>query len=174
MGKKNKDQDKSSEEGVGFGLGGILKGLGDIFEKLNDLAETGQEMSKTGEFRGSGKDVKGIYGFTVKVGLGEDKPRIEPFGNIRKDAKSGRTVVQEVREPVVDVFEERDHVLVVAEMPGISADNVQLAVEDDLLTISAERGDKKYRKEVLLPGGFAREKMQVSCNNGVVEIKCVK
>ncbi|MCX6638395.1 MAG: Hsp20/alpha crystallin family protein [Acidobacteria bacterium] len=152
----------------------MLKGLGDIFEKLNELAETGREMSKTGEIRGSGKDVKGIYGFTVKVGLGEDKPRIEPFGNIRKDAKSGRTVVQEVREPVVDVFEERDHVLVVAEMPGIGADDVQLAVEDDLLTISAERGDKKYRKEVLLPGGFAREKMQVSCNNGVVEIKCVK
>jgi HSP20 family protein len=174
MGKKNKDQDKSSEAGVGFGLGGMLKGLGDIFEKLNELAETGREMSKTGEIRGSGKDVKGIYGFTVKVGLGEDKPRIEPFGNIRKDAKSGRTVVQEVREPVVDVFEERDHVLVVAEMPGIGADDVQLAVEDDLLTISAERGDKKYRKEVLLPGGFAREKMQVSCNNGVVEIKCVK
>jgi HSP20 family protein len=174
MGKKNKDQDKSSEAGIGLGLGGILKGLGDIFEKLNELGETGREMSKTGEIRGSGKDVKGIYGFTVKVGLGEDKPRIEPFGNIRKDAKSGRTVVQEVREPVVDVFEERDHVLVVAEMPGISADNVQLAVEDDLLTISAERGDKKYRKEVLLPAGFAREKMQVSCNNGVVEIKCAK
>lgn len=174
MGKKNKDQDKSSEAGVGLGLGGILKGLGDIFEKLNELGETGREMSKTGEIRGSGKDVKGIYGFTVKVGLGEDKPRIEPFGNIRKDAKSGRTVVQEMREPVVDVFEELDHVLVVAEMPGISADNVQLAVEDDLLTISAERGDKKYRKEVLLPGGFARDKMQVSCNNGVVEIKCAK
>jgi len=174
MGKKNKDQDKSSEAGIGLGLGGILKGLGDIFEKLNELGETGRQMSQTGEIRGSGKDLKGIYGFTVKVGLGEDKPRIEPFGNIRKDAKSGRTVVQEVREPVVDVFEERDHVLVVAEMPGISADNVQLAVEDDLLTISAERGDKKYRKEVLLPAGFAREKMQVSCNNGVVEIKCVK
>jgi len=79
-----------------------------------------------------------------------------------------------VREPVVDVFEEEDHVLVVAEMPGISAEDVQLLVEDDLLTISAERGDKKYRKEVLLPAGFAREKMQVSCNNGVIEIKCVK
>ncbi|MDP2999725.1 MAG: archaeal heat shock protein Hsp20 [Bryobacterales bacterium] len=174
MGKKNKDQDKGSEAGVGLGLGGILKGLGDIFEKLNELGETGREMSKTGEIRGSGKDVKGIYGFTVKVGLGEDKPRIEPFGNIRKDAKSGRTVVHEMREPVVDVFEEQDHVLVVAEMPGVSADDVQLAVEDDLLTISAERGDKKYRKEVLLPAGFAREKMQVSCNNGVVEIKCAK
>jgi HSP20 family protein len=41
-----------------------------------------------------------------------------------------------------------------------------------VLTISAEKGDKKYRKEVLLPHPYAREKMQISCNNGMVEIKC--
>jgi HSP20 family protein len=74
----------------------------------------------------------------------------------------------------VDVFEEEDHVLVVAEMPGISVQDVQITVEDDLLTISAERGDKKYRKEVLLPASCAREKTQVTCNNGVVEIKCMR
>ena len=116
--------------------------------------------------------MKGIYGFTVKVGLGDDRPRVEPFGNIRQDRESGRTVVQEVREPVVDVFEEEDHVLVLAEMPGVSAEDVKITVEDDLLTISAERGDKKYRKEVLLPASTTREKTHVTCNNGVVEIRC--
>ena len=172
MAKKNREEGKSSEEGVG--LGGILKGLGDLVEKLHELGEAGQQLSRTGEIRGSGQDVKGIYGFTVKVGLGDDKPRVEPFGNLHKDTKSGLTVVQEMREPVVDVFEEEDHVLVVAEMPGISTADVQVSVEDDLLTIAAQRGDKKYRKEVLLPASLAREKMQISCNNGVLEIKCRK
>ena len=83
-------------------------------------------------------------------------------------------MVQEVREPVVDVFEEEDHVLVVAEMPGVGVEDVQITVEGDLLTILAERKDKKYRKEVLLPAVCAREKMQVTCNNGVVEIKCMR
>ena len=172
MAKKHRDEGKSSVEG--FGLGGILKGLGDLVEKLNELGEAGKQLSRTGEIHGSGKDLKGIYGFTVKVGLGDDKPRVEPFGNIRKDTTTGRTVVQEMREPVVDVFEEEDHVLVVAEMPGISTEDVQVSVEDDLLTISAQRGDKKYRKEVLLRTSLAREKMQISCNNGVLEIKCWK
>ena len=174
MAKRNRDEGKPSEGGIGLGLGGILKGLGDLVEKLHELGETGQQLSRTGEIHGAGKEVKGIYGVTVKVGLGDDKLRVEPFGNIRKDTKSGRTVVQEVREPVVDVFEEEGHVLVVAEMPGISTEDVQVSVEDDLLTISAQRGDKKYRKEVLLPGNFAREKMQINCNNGVLEIKCMK
>ena len=167
-----KRNEKTSDGGFELGLGGILKGFGDLVEKLGELAKTGEELSQTGELHGPDKEVKGIYGFTVKVGLGDDRPRVEPFGNIRKDRQSGRTVVQEVREPVVDVFEEEDHVLVLAEMPGVSAEDVKITVEDDLLTITAERGDKKYRKEVLLPASTTREKTHVTCNNGVVEIRC--
>ncbi len=132
-----KRDEKTGEGGFEAGIGGILKGLGNLVERLGDLAETGEQLSRTGEIHGTGKEVKGIYGFTVKVGLGGDGPRIEPFGNIRKDPESGRSVVQEIREPVVDVFEEDAHVLIVAEMPGISVEEVQIAVEDDLLTIEA-------------------------------------
>jgi HSP20 family protein len=82
--------------------------------------------------------------------------------------------VEEVREPAVDLFVEKDHVLIVAEMPGISATDVKLAVKDDVLTITAEKGDKKYRKEVLLPGVYAKSKMRWVCNNGVVKITCGK
>jgi HSP20 family protein len=150
-------KERTSRGGAGGGLGGILKGLGDLVEK-----------------RGSGKELKGIYGFTVKVGLGNEGPTLEPFGNIRRDTKSGRTEVQEVREPMVDVFEEEDHLLVLAELPGIGKEDVRIDVKDDVLTISAERGDKKYRKEVLLPRSVSKEKMQVSCNIGILEIKCPK
>ena len=169
-----KHNEKTSGGGFELGLGGMLKGFGDLVEKLGELAKAGEQLSQTGEIHGPGKEVKGIYGFTVKVGLGDDRPRVEPFGNIRQDRESGRTVVQEVREPVVDVFEEEDHVLVLAEMPGVSAEDVKITVEDDLLTISAERGDKKYRKEVLLPTSTTKEKTHVACNNGVVEIRCLR
>ncbi len=173
---KRKGKDSPPEGGVEAGLGGILKGLGSLVEKLGELAETGRELSQTGEIRGpgSGKDIRGMYGFTVKVGLGGDGMKVEPFGNIRRDEESGRSVVQEVREPAVDIFEEQDHTLVVVELPGVGAENVRLDVKDDCLTITAEKGDKKYKKEVLLPGSFPREKMQVSCANGVLEIRCVK
>ena len=57
-------------------------------------------------------------------------------------------------------------------MPGTGAKDVQIEVKDDLLTINAKRGDKRYRKEVLLPRAYPREKMEVSCNNGILEIKC--
>ena len=167
---------RQAETGLDGALGGILKGLGGLVEKLGELAEAGGDLSKSGEIHGLGPDraAKGVYGFTVKVGLGGEGVKVEPFGNIRRDEESGRPVVQEVTEPAADVFEESDHTLVVAEMPGIGAEDVRLEVTGDLLTITAERGKKKYRKEVLLPGSFPREKMQVSCANGVLEIRCVK
>jgi HSP20 family protein len=175
MAKKGRKPGEGPAEG-GFegGLGGIFQGLAGLVEKLGELAETGQEISRTGEIGGPGKEIRGIYGFTVKFGLGEEGARIEPFGNIRRNAQSGRAVVQEIREPAVDIFEEKDYVLVVAEMPGISAADVRLEVKDDLLTISAARGGKTYRKEVLLPAVFPLEKMAVSCNNGILEIKCLR
>ena len=155
------------------GFEGILGGLTDLVEKLGELAEKGEKLSKTGDIQFKDKDLKGVYGFSVNVGLGGKGTKVEPFGNIRKDEQTGEPVVQEIREPMADVFEEEDHILVVAELPGISVEDVRIEIKDDLLTIYAEKGDKKYRKEVLLPKSYPRDKMEITCNNGILEIKCV-
>jgi HSP20 family protein len=167
---------KKSADRAGGGLDGILKGLGDLVEKLSNLAEKGEQLSRTSEFQLSdeGKGLKGVFGFSVKTGLGGKEIKVEPFGNISKDKATGKSVVHELREPLVDVFEEEDHVLIVAEMPGIEAEDVEVEIQDDILTLSAKRGDKKYRKEVLLPGNFQKDKLSVSCRHGIVEIKCMK
>ena len=169
--KKSGKEDRPSTPG-----GGFLSGLADVLDKLSELAETGRTLSRSGEFTGGesgAKEFKGMYGFSVKVGLGGEEPKVEPFGNIKVDrhAREG-VVVAEVREPAVDVLEESDHVLIVAEMPGVGASDVKLEVHDDVLTLSAEAGDKKYRKEVLLPKSCPRERMTLSCNNGIVRIRC--
>jgi HSP20 family protein len=157
------------------GFGGIFEGFTDLVEKLGELAEKGEQFSKSGEikWKGKGEDLKGVMGFSVKMGLGGEGVKMEPFGNIRKDVKTGEPMVQEVREPVVDIFEEEDHTLVLAEMPGISAEDVRIEVKDDLLSIYAEKREKKYSKEVLLPRNYPKEKMLISCNNGILEIKCM-
>lgn len=153
--------------------GGFLSGLAEVLDKLSELAETGRSLSHSGEFTGAERELKGMYGFNVRVGIGGEPATVEPFGNIKVDKRGKeKVVVQEVREPAVDVLEEGDHVLIVAEMPGVGAADVQLEVNDDVLTIAAHCGDRKYRKEVLLPTSCPREKMTLSCNNGVVKIRC--
>ena len=168
-------KDRKETGGIG-GIEGMLKGLTDFVEKLGELADKGEQLSKAGEiqFGDQEKGTKGVCGFSFKMGIGEQGVKVEPFGNVRKDKTTGEAVVQEIREPLVDIFEEDDHVLIVAEMPGIGAKDIRIEVHDDVLNFYAEKGDKKYRKEILLPGSFEAEKVSLSCKNGIVEIKCRK
>jgi HSP20 family protein len=160
-------------------FGGFLGGLGNIIGKLSELAEKGKELHELKEFGGQGGSPKGVYGFTIRSNIGEAGNRdggvkVEPFGNVRKDDKTGRATVHEVTEPPVDVFDEAGYVLVVVEMPGIGEEDLRLELRDDILAIAAEKGPKKYRKEVLLPGSFGPGAMTHTCRNGVLEIKLAR
>ncbi len=156
----------------------IISGLTDIAEKLGEISENGETATKKGEFTFPSKEggIKGVYGFSLKTGIGgkDDNIRVEPFGNIRKDKKTGEAVVQEIHEPLIDVFEDEYATTLIAEMPGVGLDNIKIDVQDDVLTISAQKGTKKYRKEVLLSHPPAKDKIKVTCNNGIVTIRCEK
>ena len=159
-------------------FGRILSGLTDIAEKLNEISEKGETIERKGEFTFPSKEggVKGVYGFSLKTGLGgkDDAIKVEPFGNIRKDKKTGEAAVQEIHEPLVDVFEDEDATTLIAEMPGVGPGDIKIDVRDDVLTVDAEKGEKKYRKEILLSHALVREKITVTCNNGIVTIRCEK
>jgi len=153
-------------------IGEILRGLGHLIEKLGEIEASGEDSGKHGSLRGSDGKVRGIYGVQVKVGLGGSEIKLEPFGNLKPESESGQATVHETREPVCDVFEEETELLIVAEMPGVSAEDVKLEIEGDLLTIQAERRDRKYFKELQLPRPILLSKVQVSAKNGVLELRC--
>ena len=157
------------------GLEGILNGLGNLIEAVSRISEKGEDISKSGEIRFSGldalkglKDLQGVYGVRVRT-LADGKPSIKPFGNIKRSPKG--PVVEKVREPMLDIFEEADHILVVAEMPGIDSEDIRLDLKGDILLIAAERGDRSYRKEVLLSSPGKTDEMTWSYKNGILEIR---
>ena len=108
-GKKQADangekKSRAGDEGL-HSLGGFIGGLGGLLEKLGDLAERGEELRGIHELRG--KPVRGVVGFTIKTALGEGNGfKVEPFGNVGKDERTGKVAVHEVNEPMVDVFDE--------------------------------------------------------------------
>jgi HSP20 family protein len=169
MATENGSTNDSGDKGL-KGLGGIFEGLGSLLEKVGELAEKGEQLRKSGEFQSRDGNLRGVYGFNVKFGAGDRGVEVEPFGNLRKDARTGKAEVTEVREPMIDIFDEQDHVLVLAEMPGIDEENLHLELSEDILTVSAEKGEKKYRKEILLPRPFPAEKMSHACRNGILQV----
>lgn len=161
------------KEKTDFGFSSVLKGLGSFLDILSEMAEKGErEIKREGELGSKEKGFKAVYGFSVKI-LGEGKPVIEPFGNIREDKEKG-PVVDEVREPIVDVFDEGDHLVVLAELPGVDEKGIKYELKKDILIISAETGERKYYKEILLPTLVNKENISSSYRNGIFEMKLWK
>lgn len=155
---------------IDLGFGGLLKGLGNFVELISELeGEEGKtETTRTGELRGKGKfkDLKGVYGVSVRIGpLGG--PVLETFGNVKETEEGPR--VEEVREPLVDVFDEGDTVRVIAELPGVTAEEVHTEVAGDILTLTSD-GDRKYNKELLLPCEVDAASLKTSYRNGILEV----
>lgn len=148
-------------------LGGMLSGLSELLTKLGELAEKGTELKRSGTV--GTPDVRGVYGFTIRT-VGGKEPTVQPFGNVKQDA-TGSPVVDAVLEPVVDVFEEADHVLVTAELPGIGPEDVKVHVAEQMLTIVAATGKKQYRAAVPLPRPASNEQTTWACRNGVLEVR---
>lgn len=73
----------------------------------------------------------------------------------------------------VDLFDEESELIVLADLPGVSEQDIQTNVEKDLLTIEAisagPQGEVHYYKEVMLPYEV-RKDFDRSCKSGVLEI----
>ena len=92
--------------------------------------------------------------------------------------------------PAVDLFEREDSLVLKADLPGLSEEDVQIEVRDNVLTISGERKaefeDKQngyYRVErsfgrfartLTLPDGVNADAIAASFDNGVLEVTIPK
>jgi HSP20 family protein len=170
-----REQKRRGREELAFdlGFGGLFKGLGNFIDLLSEMLEAGEsEVTRTGEFpiKGLGERGKGVYGFTVRMGIG-GTPRVEPFGNIRATERG--PVVAEVREPMVDVFDEGDVIVLVAELPGAAEEEIRIEVQDDILSLQTT-GERKYAKEVLLPAPVEAGPLHKAYKSGILELRLKK
>lgn len=157
---------------VDLGFGGLFKGISNLLDLVGNLAEAGENMNRTGEFKvGDNEKMQGVYGFSIRTGLG-GMPKVESFGNIRES--DAGPVVADTREPIVDVFDEGDKMLIVAELPGVAKKEIKVEVNGDVVALTTT-GARKYAKEVLLPAAAKEdEEMSVTYNNGVLEVRLTK
>jgi HSP20 family protein len=170
---RKKAEHAEAEPAVDIGFGSLFKGLGDFVGVLGKLVEAGeQHVERTGEFKvkGLGDKGHGVYGVSVRVGLGGE-PHVERFGNIRT-TKEGPEVV-DVREPLIDVFDEGNEIVIAAELPGAKEDAIEIEVRGDVLALSSS-GERRYAKEVLLPSPVDAASLRRSFKNGLLELRLKK
>jgi HSP20 family protein len=110
-----------------------------------------------------------VYGYSVTIGP-DGKPVVREFGNVRKGEGTPWKEIQDRREPLVDVVSSDRDVKVIAEMPGVSKEDIAVTVTERAITISVDREDRKYHKELELPALVDPAGARSSYNNGVLEV----
>jgi HSP20 family molecular chaperone IbpA len=80
--------------------------------------------------------------------------------------------------PTVDVFENEDELLLLADMPGATAESVAVNVESGQLTIEAQRtvhGETVlYRRTFQLPGTIDAESISAELRDGTLHVHLKK
>jgi HSP20 family protein len=78
-----------------------------------------------------------------------------------------------VRQPLVDTsFDEKDNSFTItAELPGITKQDIKLEISQGVVTIHAEKGDKRYHTEVPVDEELDADTAKATYTNGILELK---
>ncbi len=80
--------------------------------------------------------------------------------------------------PPVDVYENSEELLLVADVPGGTKDAVSIHFDKDQVTLSAQRGEGEnaceYRRAFVVPPGIDASRISAELSNGVLRVHLPK
>lgn len=92
--------------------------------------------------------------------------------------------------PAMDVFDHQDAILVTVELPGLAAGDIDIEVDDNVLTLSGERrfDDQveegryyrleraygRFQRSLTLPQGVKTDQITADFDNGVLHVRVPK
>ncbi len=158
----------------------MVEALRGLVTKLSEAAQDAQNAPQsegepaTHSFTVGGKEAKMVFGYTLR--MGREGVSAEPFGDVPEAAAPAQprpTAAAPARQPIVEVSEEPDAVVVVAELPGADPEGITCRVDGVHLHIEAN-GTRRYRKEVPLPAPVVAEGLKQSFQNGILEVRLTR
>ena len=135
-----------------------------MMERMAKEMEEIEEAIRSGKLEGEWDfrpiERPGVKGYVARGRFRSREPRRTPL-----------PAEDEVREPLTDVFEDKESVKFYVELPGVEKDDIQLNVTDGRAEIKA----KNFYKAVDLPNrNLDSEKASANYKNGVLEVTIPK
>jgi len=184
--EEEKSINKEEEEST---AGGLLKGIGKMIPGLGSLLEG---LEKSPAFKERLKRIDAEVERKLKEEplkrTGEREPHIrmgtppgargKVVGRRASVRKKPTTPKPEgpppaVEERPLDIFDEKDHIKIIGEIPGVEEKDIKVNLKNDIITIKVDVSNRKYHQELKLPCKPKGE-IEKSYKNGVLEIKIMK
>lgn len=146
----------------------------DIYDELDKLGEMIDEtMHKAFEDGSKNSSVRPnrVQGFSMKIG---------PDGRPGKREINGSQPVQaepelsDDLEPLVDLIEEGNQIIVLVSLPGVGKENIDLRVTENCLIVSIDTDEFEWYDEFKLPTKVKTKSARASYKNGVLKVRLEK
>lgn len=158
--RRRKDREEDEED---FWDWDPFREFDEIFRRMMRDIESAFRFGELGETKPI------VRGFSIRIGP-DGKPEIREFGTKPLIKETGI----EERKPLVDVIETDNEVQVIAEMPGVRKEDIELKATERSLEIRAEGENRKYHETVSLPVEVDPDSAKARYNNGVLEVILTK
>lgn len=133
----------------------------ELFDNLEEIIEALLEEM--------GDSVPFVYGFSIIHRPGED-PELREYGNISEYSQSEENLFpSEIKDPLIDIFENGDLIHVLAEFPEIEKEDLLLHATAQNLEITV-LGPSDYSENVEFPVRVDPKSARASFKNGVLEV----
>lgn len=105
-----------------------------------------------------------VAGFSFNMGPG-GKPSVQIFGDspVRRDGYRSP-----ISEQVLD--EKGGQVRLLLEMPGVEKEDIAVDATEDSATVTAEKGERRYKSEISLKAPVRPESGKAEYRNGMLDI----
>jgi HSP20 family protein len=165
--------------GIKIDLGKLLSSPENVKDRLEELREKlkragGKEVLTDEEWR---KGEEGISGHVRTRGvLGEREYHIGTGARPRRQPAGPKSPKPpEVVDPTVDVFDEPQEIVIVAEVPGVGLNDLELKIQDRVLSLfTRPEARMAYRKEIELSSEVDAGSLKATCHNGILEARLRK
>ncbi len=152
----------------------LFKKLAEGFFNLPKLSEMIESILK--EFEQDKEKFMNLkeplfWGFSITRGP-DNKPVIRKLGNIEPGEE--KAIVKEEREPLVDILSEGKEIVVIAELPGVEKDQINLKATDNYLILNATAPQRKYYKKIDFKERIDPSSAKAVYKNGVLEVRFKK
>jgi HSP20 family molecular chaperone IbpA len=146
------------------GLGGIIKALDQSSPEFRQrIADTDAEIKHRIDVGWSSKPVVDYHISTRPMRHGPKNMSAVPRTQSIKMPDVGPGPV---REPIVDILEAKDGIMVIAELPGISEEDLSVVLSESIVEIKAGQ----FSKKVSLPRS-ASSILEKTYRNGILQLR---
>ncbi|MEA2069936.1 MAG: archaeal heat shock protein Hsp20 [Asgard group archaeon] len=109
-----------------------------------------------------------VWGWNMTIGP-DGKPSFKEFGNVKPSVR-GKPLASKDREPLVDVFIDDKKVRIIAELPGVSKDDINVKATESKIKVYAKSGERAYSTERDLSVKVKPKTASAVYKNGILEI----